>query len=195
MRPPRWLTWLRDVVGRPLHAAIHYGLLIVMPIIGFPIVARLWSEELAKCDFGEVAYLPDWLLLIPALVGLAAGRYLSWLVPPQDYEARAHRELNSGAKRVGPTALVLASAALVVIWFYEAVGTAHYTVVSSVTGRTANFEPITYYIRCAIYHDKAATDFGFWTMVTILLFGFVVGHWFWSDHPGDAKENDSKVAV
>ncbi len=116
--------------------------------------------------------------MVVAVAGLVLGRYLSHFKPGSSYPAGP---TPLPAKRVGQVALVLGFLLLVIVWFYEAIGVAH--VSTHVSPGAPAFEPITYYIRCAIYNDKATTEYGMWTIAMILLVSFIVGHWLWADHP------------
>jgi hypothetical protein len=71
------------------------------------------------------------------------------------------------------------------VWFIEALGTAHVGVAAGA------FEPITWYVRCAIYHDRFVSTFqlgpwshvGGWTLGIVITACYTAGHWLWSYHP------------
>jgi hypothetical protein len=162
------------------HLVLHALLPIVLAGVGAELGAVVAASNPTNCNYQDVNglpvdYLPDWRLVIVGLLGFVGGRQLSRLSQRREYAPTSH-----GSDAVGQWAMVCVLAGMTVVWFYEAIGVAH--VSASSLGAT-QFEPITYYIRCAIYHDKAATGVGWWTMFVVFLVCGLAGHWLWSEHP------------
>ncbi len=168
-------------IGPPIHRVTHFALPPVLLYSGIRIGGDLGTDTRVSCPG---AYLPEPWYMVVAVVGLIAGRYLSHLKPGTSYPGGSPP---LAAKRAGQAALALGLFLLVIVWFYEAVGVAH--VSTHVSATAPVFEPITYYIRCAIYRDKDATTYGYWTISMIFLVTFIVGHWLWADHPDPPAPN------
>ncbi len=159
------------------HFTFHFA-----PIIGFGAAALQLSNKVREhappnCIY-PVDYLPDWWLVPVGLIGLMFGRFISlW---------REHTEPQptTRSKTFAQSALVFLFLFLAAVWFMEAVGTAHVPI------ERGQFDPITWYVRCAIYEDRATsalalgpwTHIGGWTVILVFLVGSTAGHWFWSYH-------------
>ena len=162
------------------HLVVHALLPIVLVAVGAQLGSIVAASNPSNCRYQDVNglpvdYLPDWSLVIVGLIGLVAGRNLSRFSQRREYATSPRSE------SVVQWTMVAVFAAMTAVWFYQAIGVAR--VSASALGAT-EFEPITYYIRCAIYHDKAANGgIAWWTMFVVFVVCGLVGHWLWSEHP------------
>ena len=171
--PPKGRTGLagrRDYLHAGLHVAIALGLVAT----GLQLAAGVRSGTPANCLYPH-DFLPDIRFAAVGAAGLLFGRYLGHI------RSTSERKVQDSifAKLMARAALLLVFLLLVPTWFYEAMGTAHVALDAS---RTLEFQPITYYVRCAIYHD-VASDGGVWTIIAVVVVSIVVGHWLWPSHP------------
>jgi hypothetical protein len=162
------------------HLVLHALLPIILAGVGAELGSLVQASNPTNCSYQDVNgnpvdFLPDWSFVIVGLLGFLGGRQLSRFSQRREYAPSAH-----GSAAVGQWAMFCVLLGMTVVWFYEAVGVAH--VSASSLGAT-QFEPITYYIRCAIYHDKASNGIGWWTMFVVFLVCGLAGHWLWSEHP------------
>lgn len=125
-----------------------------------------------SCHFSN-DYLPDSTLYLLGVVAFFGGHFLGDLGAPAP-TARSKR-----ARRLGRISLVSAFLILGVIMVFEALGTAE----AHVGTPTVQLEPITYYVRCAIYHDISSPSHGAFTVLVIALTFFLAGHWLWGARP------------
>jgi hypothetical protein len=160
--------------GDATHIAIHALLPVMLALVGFSLGLVVKGTTRENCTY-ELDYLPDWSLFWVGVASFVGGRHLSRLS-----HRRKTQPSSRGSSVVAQLALIFIFVGLVPLWFYEAVGTAH---VQMTEGSDVVFEPITYYVRCAIYHDKAANGIGWWSMSSIALVSGLAGHWLWSYHP------------
>ncbi len=165
---------------------IHFGVHLALPVAWGAAAVLLPSMVQEKnpllCGY-ETDYLPDWWLLPVGILALLGGRFISVLnAPPKD--PGSGRRPSAKAKEA-QVALVALFALLAAVWYIEALGTAH------VSAAVGELDPITWYTRCAIYHDRAASTFqigpwshiGPWTFLVAVTACFTAGHWLWSYHP------------
>lgn len=155
------------------HTVAHIVLAILLFVVGaaLGLYVLLAAKGPDDCAY-TTAYLPSYPLFFLGALALFAGRVLGKLDP------RRPPQPTSRSKRMGRLALVCVFALNVVVWFFEALGTAQ---VSASSANTAQFEPITFYIRCAMYHDISSISNGAITAFVIILVCIVVGHWLWGE--------------
>lgn len=159
----------RIAAHRLSHIVLALLLLVVGAALGLYVL--LGAKGPDDCAY-TTDYLPSFPLFIWGGLSLVAGRLLGRLDPRQPPRQTA------GARRMGHLALVCTFALSVVIWFFEALGTAQ---VTTSTANTAEFEPITFYVRCAMYHDISSISGGAITAVVIFIVCVVLGHWLWGE--------------
>ena len=155
------------------HRITHILLAVVLFVVGaaLGLYVLLGAKGPDNCGY-TTDYLPSLPLFLVGAVSLGLGRVLGRLDPRQPPRPTA------GSKRLGRLALVFVFALNVVIWFFEALGTAQ---VSVSTANSAEFEPITFYVRCAIYHDISSISSGAITVFVIFIVCVVLGHWLWGE--------------
>ena len=162
------------------HLLVHLLLPTVLVASGILIADAMLASTPANCDYRLIdPPLPSLGIIVSGLTGLVAGRYLSKWSQPRPYRARP-----VAAVRVAFGAWFLVFSALVAVWWYEAMGTAH---VAANEARTVDWEPITYYVRCAAYRDFARNGLGLWTAGLVALMSTIVGHWLWASHPPSGR--------
>jgi hypothetical protein len=122
----------------------------------------------ANCDFADDP-LPSTTLFVLAIGGFVAGRYFG--VFDRRPRPRLTGTDKAASDRFGQFALVLGLALLPAIWFYEALGTAH------ISFGGPRLEPITWYVRCAIYHDMTSISSGWITGWIVILVCFLSAQW------------------
>ena len=165
-----------------LHLLFHFLLPPYLAVLGVFLGLAIDRNGPITCD-PKQTYLPDWLFVGVELAGLVGGRLLShWRRRPYVVQTERGREI------MGQLAMASMLLILTGIWFVEAIGTAH---ISMADTSTATFEPITFYIRCAIYNDRAANGVGWWSVAIVLSISVLVGHWLWADHPPRLDEPQS----
>jgi hypothetical protein len=169
-------NWQQELRGRVLVLAAPP---ILLPVVGGYLVSQAAQVD-ARCEDRAQVYLPDYAMLGVALLAILAGRYVG---------PRLHREpLGSRGRTISDAAGILAIgvlfAAAAGALIYEAVGVRESAGrdLLQVLKRVQELEPITHYVRCAIYHDKQGGR-GYWTYSVLVLTGFLVGHWLWPSHP------------
>jgi hypothetical protein len=157
-------------------------LIYLVVLVGLALGAKVIITDVSptinpRCNYGEPLLPAPWIPLVGG-VGLVAGRYFNRLRGDPEARDLAGAE-KTWAALTGPSAIMLVFLALSGIWFFEAMGTAK--VLVHETGR-AVWQPMTYYVRCAAYVDRADNVVGIWTMVMVFLICGLAGHWFWSSH-------------
>jgi hypothetical protein len=157
----------RIAAHRLTHIFLAVSLFVVGGALGLYVL--LGAKGPDDCAY-TTDYLPSYLLFGIGGVSLLAGRLLGRLDPRPPPRATA------GSKRVGHLALVCVFGLSVVIWFFEALGTAQVPIGAS---GSASFEPITFYIRCAMYHDISSISGGAISAFVIFIVCAVMGHWLW----------------
>jgi hypothetical protein len=181
-----------------IHFLLHGALPLFYLVLGVRLVAAVQTGNRPECAY-DLDYLPDWSLAAIGLVGLLAGRNISqWGRHKKYVDDPTNKSAKPGVVHRSTVlwqgALVSVFALLAAIWFLEAIGTSH---VRTSTG--AEFEPITWYVRCAIYHDRATstlsfgpwTNIGVWTSLVVFVICYTAGHWLWAYHPTLRKKMDS----
>ena len=166
-------------VGDFLHFLAHLLTVISLAIIGANLVKVVGSSETINCGYAR-DYLPDWGLVGVGIAGLLGGRFVNKLDTPKPQAATATSTL------AAQFALACAFSMLVGIWVIEAIGTSHAHATAA-----PEFNPLTWYVRCAIYHDYDTSMWSFgpwspigpWTTFVAFVISYVTGHWLWSYHP------------
>ncbi len=90
------------------------------------------------------------------------------------------------SRRLGRLSVALGFLMLFGAMVFEAFGTANYQVTTS--GSTDRLEPITFYVRCAIYQDLAGWSHGAVTLLVIVISFFLAGFWLWGAHPAKPRD-------
>jgi hypothetical protein len=148
---------------------------IVLGLMGIYLVVNAASVAQTGCQDTQ-NFLPDRVLLGFSLVGLLAGRYFVRLHPTP---------IATGGQRwssvVGIFALILFFLAAATALIYEGVGVTE----AAIHGKSAlqQLEPITQYVRCAVYYDKLYSpgNVGFASYFAFFVTSFLVGNWLWPD--------------
>jgi hypothetical protein len=155
------------------HRLAHILLAVMLFVVGaaLGLYVLLGAKGPADCAY-TTDYLPSFPLFVWGGASLVMGHLLGRLDP------RRPPRPTIGSKRMGHLALICVLALSVVIWFFEALGTAQ---VSASTANAASFEPITFYIRCAIYHDISSISSGAITVFVVFIVCVVLGHWLWGE--------------
>ncbi len=186
----RWRSlvdkWRGESKRGRTHLAVKLALPIVIASVGGVIVASIPGSIPPFCVF-QSQYLPAPWLVGAGLAAFVGGRYFTWLRAPRQLTLSDRGQRGSGV--LGQLAFVFVFIALVFVWFFEAKGTAH---LSSDLHGVGGVEPITYYIRCAVYADRSHIAVAPYTTIVVALICFVAGRWLWSSHkdmpatpPGD----------
>jgi hypothetical protein len=148
--------------------------LAVAALTGYLVVAALSVDPLG-CTDPNHEYLPDFGMLAVAGGSVVLGRLLGYLRYQPGWAGWEQRKLTQVAGAIG---LCLLLGGAVVALIYEAIG-----VTLATNFGTPNAQPITYYIRCAIYNDKQGHGgIGLVTLAVLALTGLLVGHWLWGWH-------------
>ncbi len=180
-------TWLRGVADDNWRAEskrgrFHFAFKLVLPFIvvfiGGVAIAALPGTIPQYCIY-SAQYLPAPWLVAAGIGAFAGGRFFTRLRAPRPHELERRTDASRGSVFVGQLAWVALLMLLVGVWFYEAIGTAH---VSAGAAGAGGFEPITYYIRCAIYDDRAHQTVAPYTLLVVSFICFLAGRWLWSDH-------------
>jgi hypothetical protein len=162
--PGKTLPGLVAMIGTPL---------ILFGVTAYLIVQALSVPQLG-CTDPKREYLPDFGLLLGAAAALLVGRYLGRLRDRHHWTSWQQQKPTQLVAALGLCALLLVAA---IALFYEALGVATATQFG-----VASLEPITYYVRCAIYFDMKGHDHvALFTYVVLVLTGLVVGNWLWAD--------------
>jgi hypothetical protein len=175
--------------SQPSRAAV-----LVAPVVQLVLIVVGWGlllSELSRLDatqcVGIPAVTPGWPFVVPAVLGVLAGRYSgAWHFfssHPPDPATGSDRNL--GSVLVGRLALLVIFALMIPIFVYEAIG-----VYQPVNG----YEPITFYVRCAIRFDMDLGS-GVRTMAILFVIGFLFGQWLWAWHPGSFLRRGIKQHV
>lgn len=171
--------------GESIHLALHLLAPIVLLVAGVNLVSAMLEPIAPECGYAR-DLLPSRSIVIAGIAGLFLGRYLSKWGQPREY---ATHEAWTPAIFYGAWFggfLLFAG-----LWFYEAMGTAH---VLADRAARVDFEPITYYVRCAAYQDLASESGGLWITLGVVLISGIVGHWLWSSHPSDGPRSIQREA-
>lgn len=157
---------------------------VIYPVIGTYLAVLVATNNPPGCVY-QVDYLPAWWLFVAGLAGLVVGRNVSVLFAP----SAAPRRLQDPPPALTQLALVLLFLLLTAVWVLEAIGTSH------VAANGLTFEPITYYVRCAISHDLRDSPFhlGLFTIGIVFVICFTAGHWLW-DHHKDSPRGPETMA-
>ena len=160
------------------HFLFKLGLPVVIAVVAFVIAASIPGSIPPYCVF-ESQYLPAPWLVVIGLGAFVGGRYFTRLRAPDTQPRVLGPKRQRGSTIVGQLAFFSVFLALAGVWFYEAIGTAH---VSSAANGFGGYEPITYYIRCAVYDDRSHLTVAPYTMFVVALICFLAGRWLWSSH-------------
>lgn len=183
----------------------HLGLLLSIPLvltaIGWFLVRSAQTVDPRGCPAGDDV-LPDFALLSLSIAALIAGS-VAGISRHQGGGWEPGGDKISNIVGTGAFALMLIAVTGVLV--YEALGVqqagpvlqAERAAQAAGQGRPAglaiqDLEPITYYVRCAVHHDKTNGSGGWVTALAFAAICFVVGHWLWV-HPGHAHHRAARV--
>jgi hypothetical protein len=156
---------------------------VLVAVCGGYLIVRvldLGINDLACQDDPKHRLLPDYALLAWSVAAVVAGRFLGPLLHPVPENERAEQV----ADTVGILAAMAFFAAVMFALIYEGIGVQASRDHNQPIGNFHQLEPITYYVRCAIFYDKSGTpSFGLWTYIIFALTGFLAGHWLWPYNP------------
>jgi hypothetical protein len=170
-------NWTKESKRGRAHFATKLALPIVIAVVGALVVSSIPGSIPAYCVF-DAQYLPAPWLVAAGLASFVGGRFFTRLRKPREGGTLSKRaEHNSGF--LGQFAFSVVFVMLAGIWFYEAVGTAH---LHSDANGVGGFEPITYYVRCAVYADRSHVGVAPYTLFLVSLICFLIGRWLWSAH-------------
>jgi hypothetical protein len=170
-------NWTTESKRGRAHFATKLALPIVIAAVGAIAVTSIPGSIPAYCVF-DAQYLPAPWLVAAGLASFVGGRFFTRLRKPREDRTLSKRaEHNSGC--LGQFAFSVVFATLAGVWFYEAVGTAH---LRSDANGVGGFEPITYYIRCAVYADRSHVGAAPYTLILVSFICFLIGRWLWSAH-------------
>jgi hypothetical protein len=117
------------------------------------------------------------------LAALLIGRFIGRIRYRSEW---ATAGANPGSDVVAIVALAVLFMAVCGVLTYEAIG-----VMLGGGPAAVALEPITYYVRCAIYADKTSHTFPLATYMVIVLVSGLVGHWLWPWYPGEDHQTGS----
>jgi len=163
----------RIAAHRLSHITLALALFVVGGLLGLYVLVAAKGPD--DCAYTK-DYLPNYWLFGVGGLSLVAGHLLGRL-DPQGPAGTARA--SAGSKRMAHIALVFVFLLSVVIWFIEALGTAQVAAGTAVGASTPAFEPITFYIRCAMYHDLSSISNGYISGGVIFIVCAVLGHWLW----------------
>jgi len=163
-------------VRRPLGRLMLYATpFLLLAIGGYLSWQALYIDPRGCVD--TIGALPDYPMLLYAIMALTIGRLSGYL----RYRNEWHTIDEIDRRRsdlVGIRAMTIFFLAATLILIYEAIG-----VQQAALQNVQELEPITYYVRCAIYYDKAGATRGFATFFVVSMLCGLVGHWLWAWHP------------
>lgn len=179
------MTDLRVRTGWAAYRVVHVALPLVLLTSGFALgLFVLLDKTPANCAYDQ-DYLPNVLLFAIGISAIFLGRYFGRL------DQRATAKATEPSRRTSRLLIMGAFALSTVVWFCEALGTAHVAIAAS---SKAAFEPITFYIRCAIYRDISGISGGAFTIALIVIICFLMGEWFWAEYrPGKGGRSEADV--
>lgn len=163
-------------VSRPIGRLVLYATPVALSATTGYLISQALTVDPSGCSDPKQRYLPDFGLLLSAGGAVLVGRFLGYLRYQSGWAGWQQKKLTQIAGTTGLCLLLLGAA---VALSYEAIG-----VDQATSYGVASAEPITYYIRCAIYDDKMGHGgYAVFTLLVLLLSGGVVGHWLWAWHP------------
>jgi hypothetical protein len=181
------------------HPWTRWDVLLIVPPVGLAVlgcVLVIQAGAVSEIGCQEIdplhPVMPDFPLLFWGIVALVLGRMLG----------RSPRgiHLHAGARRtsdiVSILAMMLVFAALTTAFVYEAVGVREtQTRGVQIVGRVQELEPITHYVRCAIYYNtvNSVGHVGVWSYATPGTLCFLAGLWLWPLQTLPANEVTSRV--
>lgn len=151
-----------------------YGLLVLVLAVWAALVYNVLNLDDGACLHVEPR-VPGWPFVVPGILGLLVGRYSGALRFVRHWPDEIAQPRSDGSGLVGRIALAIILVGLMAIFLYEAVG---------VYQPPNGLEPITYYVRCAIWIDNAFGG-GVRTVLIIFFISFLFGQWLWAWHPAD----------
>lgn len=169
---------------------LRIALLAIPPaliaISGLYLVGQAANVPLTGCEEADPNHpvMPAYVLLGWSVLALVAGR-LAPRLHPQPQQARA-KQVSDIA---GILAIMLFFASISTALIYEAVGVREsHDRGQVVLSQIAELEPITHYMRCAIYYDLQhnPVHFSIWSYLTAGFVTYLIGHWLWAVLPSRA---------
>jgi hypothetical protein len=151
------------------HLAAHLVLVIG---VGLALVYNVWNLDERAC-LGVESRVPGWRFVLVGILGLLVGRYSGALRYLGEWRDTAMEQRRDESIPVGRIALAVIFFGLILTFLYEAVG---------VYQPPNGLEPITYYVRCAIWIDEEFGG-GVRTMLIIFFISFLFGQYLWAWYP------------
>ncbi len=177
---------------RPLQLSALAGLVVGVGVAGAYLFWRTSDVANLACQENPGhRLLPDYLLLAWSVGCVVVGRSVG---------PRMHTiPEDSGAERiagiVGILTVMVLLAAVMFAMVYEGIGVQASLDQGIPIGTFHQLEPITYYVRCAIFYDKSSSaGFGIATYAIFGLTGFLAGHWLWPLRPPTRIPDDVENA-
>lgn len=161
-----------------------YGVMIVLLAVeGVRLVQATLGMPQAHCPDHQTV-LPNPWLLAAAAVSLVFGRLSGYLRYDEQWHRLRHAQYARQRKvseALGIVAFTVFAGAATVALLYEAVGVLRSTIPAASTTVLA-LQPITQYVRCAIYYDRVSGSGGVITWLLVLAISWLMGHWLWALH-------------
>jgi hypothetical protein len=179
------------------HFYAHWTIPVLLLLLGTWLAISVYSSTTNYCTAYQDTLPSAWLMAV-GVVGLIGGRYFSHLAGEPDPKAEPYSRptrLPEWDNAVTPGAWFLVFLLFTLIWFYEAMGTAQISFATATTN-ALRYEPITFYVRCAMAQDLAAFKVmdlhtGFWAPIVVFSLSGLIGHWLWASHPTERKSVES----
>jgi hypothetical protein len=170
---------------------------VALAIVAYQLHTQAATLDVRACVEQNVAspLLPDYWLLAGSIVALLAGRVFG----PRLHRTPEQRGAQQLSSIVGILATMLFFAAVAAALVYEAVGVRVSKARLQQPADVQQLEPITHYVRCAIYYDLLShwNDWhtGLWSVFAIALISFLVGYWLWSMRGARVPQGEPSTAT
>jgi hypothetical protein len=187
-----------DAIGassepRALHLFGLGALVVLVAISGAYLFARASGVADPACqEIPDHRLLPDYFLVLWSVAFVYAGRVLG----PKMHGLRESAAAEQLADTVGIMSAMLFFGTVTFALIYEGVGVQASLKDGLPVGRFHQLEPITYYVRCAIFYDKSGTGgFGISTYLIFALTAFLAGHWLWPRNPPKPDSRQTRASA
>jgi hypothetical protein len=145
---------------------------VIIAATGYLFVEALTVDPMG-CTDPKRQYLPDLGLLTATAAAVLVGRQLGQMRYQSQWSGWQQHRRTQIWGAIGLCLLLLFAAVALV---YEAIG-----VDLATNYGVPSLEPITYYIRCAIYNDKRGHgEVAIFTYGVLIVLGLIVGNYLWS---------------